>query len=92
MGTQNSLYLYFISNKCLFKPKRLCLVKRLCTFSVRVIFFLNLGVHTTLPYSKIVLNVHRNHEDYLGQGEDGKGVWRWEIGRLCTIVIQSPAE
>ena len=26
----------------------------------------------------MVLNVHRNHKAYLGRGEGGEGVWRWE--------------
>ena len=24
----------------------------------------------------MVLNVHKNHKDYQGRGEEGKGVWR----------------
>ena len=28
----------------------------------------------------MVLNVHRNHKAYRGQGEEGKGVWRWGKG------------
>ena len=41
----------------------------------------------------MVLNVHRNRTAYQGQGEGGKGVWRWgqrEI--IIPIATLSPPE
>ena len=35
----------------------------------------------------MVLNVHRNHEDYYGRGEVGKGVWRWEKREIIYLSL-----
>ena len=38
----------------------------------------------------MVLNVHRNHEAYLGRGEGGGGggrVWRWEEREIIYLSL-----
>ena len=35
----------------------------------------------------MVLNVHRNHKAYYGQGERGKGVWRWGEREIIYLSL-----